>query len=97
MSELLSMLAGVLLSLAASYLPGFKDWFAELDGIRKRLLLAALGLAAVTGVLGAGCAGLYDYPCSQSGAVELLRAYVLLLIANQAAYVATPPNNASLP
>jgi hypothetical protein len=93
MAELLSILSGVLLSLAASYLPGFSAWFAALDGIRKRILLAALGLLAVVGVMLAGCAGWYNYPCSEAGALELLRAYAMLLIANQATYTATPSDD----
>ena len=43
--EVLSAAAGVLLSLAFSYLPGLNGWFSSLDGTHKRLvMLAALVL-----------------------------------------------------
>jgi len=58
-AQLLSAVAGVLLSLLFSYIPGASDWFAALDGTRKRLvMLGALVLVA---------AGSLDCPASARG------------------------------
>lgn len=36
-ADFLSMIAGVLLSLLFSYMPGASDWYGALDGVHKRL------------------------------------------------------------
>jgi len=89
--EWLALIAGALLSLLFSYVPGLSDWFAKLDGTHKRLVMLAL-LAVVTGVaFGLGCAGvLGGVACDQAGAVSVLYAFVLALVANQGVYNITP-------
>ena len=55
-SDQLSALAGVALSLAFSYFPGLREWFAGLDGVRKRLFMAAMLLAISGSVFALSCA-----------------------------------------
>ncbi len=84
-SETLSALAGLLLSLAASYLPGFRQWFDALTGERKRLLMLGLLALATAGV--AGFELLNRRPLDLPGVAA---AFVAALAANQAAYLISP-------
>jgi len=89
--ELLSSLGAILLSLAASYLPGFSPWYGALAGEHKRLLM--LGLLALTALAcyGLACAGLAEalelgLTCDEPGALALARAFLAALVANQATF-----------
>lgn len=89
----LSALAGTVLSLAFSYIPGLKDWYAKLSGEYKRLvMLAAIALTAVF-VFGAGCLGYggFGVACDKAGAWQLLEVFFAVAVTNQAAYKLTPP------
>ncbi len=94
-SEELSAAAGILLSLALSYLPGVSAWFADLSPQAKRLAMLGL-LAAVTGAMvGLSCGGLaadlgLPITCDRAGLVHALRAFALAVIANQAAFLVAP-------
>ena len=83
--------AGILISVACSYVPGLADKYAALDGTQKRLvMLLALILAAAL-VYGLSCANvLAVITCSQRDLAGLVRTVVLAVIANQAAYLITP-------
>lgn len=88
--DLLSYVAGVLLSLAFSYFPGAEKWFKTLDGTQKRLvLLAALSLSAV-GLFAWGCAQPGVVTCDTNGALKMFQLLVQAAIASQAVYTATP-------
>jgi hypothetical protein len=113
--EMLSILAGSLLSLLFAYLPGLSEWYQKLGdeplgdeplgdppdgklpdgGTRKRLvMLACLALTAGAS-FGLACSGWGTYfglslSCTQGGAAELLRAFILALIANQATHRISP-------
>lgn len=91
MSETIYLLAGSVLSLIFSYLPGASDWFGALDATRKRLVMLVL-LAVVTGsIYGGSCVGLWaTVPCTQAGVMQLLSAFFAALIANQATYLVSP-------
>ncbi len=83
--------AGILISVACSYVPGLADKYAALDGTQKRLImLLALVVAAVL-VYALSCANVVQViTCSQRDAVGMLRTVVLAIVANQAAYLITP-------
>lgn len=89
-SDQLSAAAGILLSLAFSYLPGLRQWYAEQEPEHKALgMLAAL---VIVGVLefAISCARLQPIvPCTQDGAWGLVRAFVAAAIANQTTYTLT--------
>ena len=96
----LSSLAGILLSLLASYLPGFSTWFDNLDPNLKRLMMLALIFLAAAGSYGIACAGWGDLvepmvACDRAGAATFIRAFMAALIANQAAYAISPKPAAS--
>ncbi len=94
-SEILAGIAGVLLSLAFSYIPGLSKWYGELTEEYKRLVM--LGLLAVVAVaaFGLACAGLgadfgVTVTCDQAGAIGLIKAFAVAAIANQAAFKLSP-------
>lgn len=97
-ADLLSTISGALLSLGFSYLPGASDWFSRLDGTRKRLVMLALLLLSTLAIFGLACAGWANelglaVTCDQPGALGLLRAFLLALMANQSAYALSPQAN----
>ncbi len=90
-AEFLSMIAGILLSLLFSYVPGASGWYGALDGVHKRLVMLGLLFLSAAGVFALSCAGVYDYvACSQAGAVQAVEAFVSAVIANQATYLISP-------
>lgn len=88
--ETLSLVAGALLSLLFSYVPGLRGWFDAKDPIVKRLIMAAALLVVAVAVFGASCANLplpgVQIECSTAGIWPLVEVYLLALVANQAAY-----------
>lgn len=88
--ELIALVAGVILSLLFSYVPGLDVKFGSLSGQVKRLVMLGVLVAAVLGIWGAGCAGLWGvcYPWR-----DVLRAFIMALIANQGTYLITPPTD----
>lgn len=97
-AELLAGLAGGLISLLMSYVPGLNTWYAALDSIKKSLLMLA-ALAVVAGaVYGLSCAGWaagwgIDQTCDQAGLQRLIGAFVAALVMNQATYKISPETN----
>lgn len=109
-ADLLSMLAGALLSLTFSYVPGLRQWFERLGaqpddgGARKRLVMLIL-LAAVAGgsfalrCTSLGALFLADLPqpltCDSAGVAGLVKALLLALVANQGIYQISPRQRAA--
>lgn len=104
-TEMLSAVAGAALSLAFSYIPGLRGWYERLGEAQhgeewKRLVMLAALLVTAAGVMllscsgwaGSGVAGLPA--CDRPGLVELLRALIAALVANQSVYLLTPPAQA---
>jgi hypothetical protein len=98
--ELLASLCAMLLSLAASYLPGFSTWYSALESLPKRLVMLGLLAAVSAACYGLACAGLLQplasqlgsgepglsLTCNTPGALALLKAFLAALLANQAVY-----------
>lgn len=90
-AELLASLAGVVLSLLFSYIPKLSEWFAVLDGVYKRLIMAGLIFIVAAGTFGLSCAGVINaVTCNQPGAIGLVTAFLAALIANQSTYTISP-------
>jgi hypothetical protein len=94
-AESLSLIAGTILSLAFSYIPGLRERFAALDATRKRLILLGVLLAASAAIYGLACSGWgtvwgISLTCSRSGLSELIRLTILAIIANQGVYQISP-------
>ena len=96
----ISTAAAVLLSLAFSYIPNLSDWYAKLDGVRKRLVMLCLLVAAALSAFVLACSGHASafgltVTCDEPGAIALLQSLVLAVMANQSAYLITPRRSAS--
>jgi hypothetical protein len=89
--EQLGAIAGVILSLAFSYIPGLSDKFAALSATTKRLVMAALLFVVAAGALALSCANVVvTVACTQAGLIALVNVYIAALVANQAAYMIAP-------
>jgi hypothetical protein len=87
----LAGLAGIILSLAFSYIPGLQAWYGGLIGQYKRLVMLGALLAVTLGMFALACVGYYlQISCDSAGAKTLIELFVAALIANQAAYMITP-------
>jgi len=90
-SELLIVIAGVVLSLLFSYIPGLKDWYDPLAPNAKRVIMLGALVLSAGGVFALACFGKYDLvACDAAGAWNLLEYFVLAAIANQTAYQLSP-------
>jgi hypothetical protein len=89
--QTLAAIAGVVLSLLFSYVPGMREWFDALEGTYKRLLMLALLAIVSVGIFVLGCAGVVQgIPCTQDGGWQLLQLFIAAAIANQTAYSFAP-------
>jgi hypothetical protein len=94
--EFFIAMAGVLLSLGFSYIPGLESRFGKLDGIHKRLVMLGSLAVSVLVVFGLTCLGwssalgLPGLACDQAGALGFVRAFGVAAIASQATYLLTP-------
>ena len=94
-ADFLSMLAGIVLSLVFSYVPGAKQWFRKMDTDRQRLVMLAFLALTAAGVWALACAGWgSDFglalTCDRGGLVALIKAFIYALISNQATHRITP-------
>jgi len=94
-SELLVSIAGIVLSLLFSYIPGLRVWFAALAAEKKQLIMLGALIIVTGGVFGLGCAGVLDIgiPCDKGGVIAIIRLLILALIANQSTYLISPQTN----
>lgn len=92
--EMLGMLAGVVLSLLASYVPKFSPWFKELQPDSKRLVMLGVLFTVTLALFGFGCAGVVQLgegmTCTVGGGMNALFTFILAVIANQSTYAITP-------
>lgn len=96
----LSLIAGTLLSLAFSYVPGLRELFDFLEPTEKRLVM--LGLLFVTAVavqslacLGWGAEWGLSLTCDRAGLAGLIEQLVIAVIANQSIYAISPRRQAT--
>lgn len=89
--ETLAMIAGVILSLIFSYIPGARNWFDQYAPEAKRLIMLVLLAVVAFGSYGLACAGiLTGIACTVPGAIDVVWTLILAVIANQAAYSISP-------
>jgi len=94
-SEMLVAVAGVVLSLLFSYVPGLRTWYAALKSEIKQLIMLGL-LAVVSGAIFAlGCFDILSIgiTCDKYGAISMVWMFIAALVANQATYSITPETN----
>lgn len=90
-AEFLTLIVSALLSLAFAYVPLLRDKFDLLLPEYKRLIMLALLLVIAAASYAAACAGFapdFGIPvtCDRVGVVELVKALLIAIGANQTAY-----------
>lgn len=94
--EILAGIAGVLLSLAFSYVPGVSVAFASLKPESKRLIMAGM-LAIISVILYLlNCKSILwiGLTCDQTGIIQLVTIFISSIVANQGAFSLTPQTQA---
>jgi hypothetical protein len=90
-AEQLAAIAGVILSLLFSYVPGLSNWYGGLDSVKKSLFMAGMLVIVAVAVFGLSCWNVIAYvTCDRSGALGLLGVLIAALIANQSTYLLSP-------
>ena len=94
-AEMLASIAGAILSLLFSYVPGLNTWFAALGGEVKRLImLVALALVAVGSyyLSCSGFGGFLGLPpiCNPEGIASLVMSLLAAIVANQSVFKLSP-------
>ena len=91
MAEILLGFAGVLVQVLFRYVPKVSDWYLAQEN-KGPLMLGFVAIAALL-YFGAACLP-YDLgiqvACSADGAVELVKAFVAILVGNQLTYLVGP-------
>ncbi len=86
-SDMIAGAAGILLSLAFSYIPKFKDWFSALTDTQQRGLFGFALILVAIGSFSLACVHLTGLPflleCSSTGAVGLGMALVSAFVTSQ--------------
>ena len=86
--ELISAIAGIILSLAFEFIPGFEKWYGALEPQVKRLFMVAALILVVGGAYGLSCSSLLAiFPCTVAGAWLAVQAFIAALVANQAVHL----------
>jgi putative flippase GtrA len=94
--EILASVAGVILSLAFSYIPNLRTWFAEKPKEQQQLSMLALMFVVAAASYGLACAGILTelfgvaLTCDRSGLLGLIQALIFAIMANQGVYQLTP-------
>ncbi len=97
-ADLISSVAGVILSLLFSYLPGLSSWYGGLVGDKKRLIMLGMLALVAGGMYALDCGGvlikfapdLAGMCSATDGWVQVVRAFVAAMIANQASFALSP-------
>ena len=86
--ELISALAGMVISLALEFIPGLEGWYAKFDPQQKRLVMLVALVLVVGGAFGLSCAGLVTaFVCNWFGAWQAVMAFIAALVANQSVHL----------
>ena len=94
-AEMLTLIAGVLLTLGFSYIPGLRTWYAGKSDEVKQVIMLVL-LVVVAGVsFGLACLGWgaslgIVLACTVDGGLGLVMQIVLAIMANQGVYKLSP-------
>ena len=89
--EFVSSIAGIVLSLAFTFVPGLNEWYEPLVKSKKQLImLGALAVVTAASVVLA-CVGWFNSPatCDQVGIQQAITAFIAAAVANQAIYKLT--------
>lgn len=90
--ELFSSILATILSLLASYLPGFAPWYAARSSEAKRLLMLGVLAVIAAAAYGIACSGYgpifgLQLTCDSRGLITLVQSFLAALSVNQATYL----------
>ena len=89
-AEQLSSIAGIVLSLIFTYIPGLRDRWDVLDGGVKQMFMGLMLILVAIGAFLLSCANVITgMVCDQEGAIGLLWTLIAALVANQSTYLIT--------
>ena len=92
----ISSVAGILISLAFTYVPNLRDKYDALSAGYKSLVMLGVLAAAVGVLFGASCLGYATVPaCTVEGAKSLVPLFINAVLANQSTYVLTHRKSAA--
>lgn len=95
LSNYIYLVAGAVLSLLFTYVPGVRGWYDRQESQIKSLVMLAAVIVVGGALYGLSCAGWFvDYTggitCDRAGVEGLIAAIITVLISNQATYLITP-------
>ena len=90
--EYLASVAGVVLSLAFSYVPGLREWFDAQIPQRKAQIMGLALIVVAGGAVGLACANIATLTgaaitCDAPGVVAVVKVLIAALVTNQATYL----------
>jgi hypothetical protein len=90
--EGIAAIAGVVLSLAFSYIPGLNTRFAALAPEAKRGIMAGLLVLTAAVIYGLGCLDILSIgiACTQTGVIQIVWILISALVTNQTTYSVSP-------
>ena len=92
--ELISAIAGILISLILEFVPGVEGWYNKFTPQQKRLVMLVALFIVVGGAFGLSCAGLLAiFVCSVAGAWQAVMAFIAALVANQSVHLVLKKDN----
>jgi hypothetical protein len=88
----LAAIAGAVLSLLFSYIPGLNTWYALKEEEIKKLIMALLLLILSASLFGLQCAGVLEsgLSCDKQGVIQLVVIFLSAIVTNQSVYKITP-------
>jgi hypothetical protein len=91
-SVAIAAIAGAILSLIFSYIPGLNTRFAALTKETQQLSMAGLMLLTTIAVMALGCYKVIqiDLTCDQNGIVQAVYIFITAIMGNQSIYKLTP-------
>ncbi|MGY5875143.1 MAG: hypothetical protein RTU30_05315 [Candidatus Thorarchaeota archaeon] len=94
-AETLAMVAGLILTLVFSYIPGLNTKFAALSAEVKRLIMLGLLVLVAAVSLGIACAGAGEVfgvaiVCDETGIYALIKVLVAAIVVNQGTFMISP-------
>ena len=100
-SDQLSTIAGVILSLLFSYVPGVSTWYSMQSPDTKRVVMLVAIVLVAGSAFALSCWGLGGQlglliTCDQASAWGLIRAIVACAVGNQVAYKLSPASGSRL-
>lgn len=94
-AEQLAAIAGAILSLLFSYVPGLNTWYAALGTEVKRLIMLVFLVLTAAGAYAVSCGGYGGFLglepiCNAEGIASLVMALISAIVANQSIFKLSP-------